>query len=58
MKKGAEAQSRSSSAPTRCLAKQVSFKDLGLVIVDEEQHFGVKHKERLKELRADVHVLT
>ncbi|MGE5565599.1 MAG: transcription-repair coupling factor [Parcubacteria group bacterium] len=40
------------------LSKQVSFKDLGLVIVDEEQHFGVKHKERLKEFRADVHVLT
>jgi transcription-repair coupling factor (superfamily II helicase) len=40
------------------LSKQVSFKDLGLLIVDEEQHFGVKHKERLKELRADVHVLT
>ena len=31
---------------------------LGLLIIDEEQHFGVKHKERLKELRADVHVLT
>ncbi|MCI0734843.1 MAG: transcription-repair coupling factor [Beijerinckiaceae bacterium] len=40
------------------LGKGVSFKDLGLVIVDEEQHFGVKHKERLKELRAEVHVLT
>jgi transcription-repair coupling factor (superfamily II helicase) len=40
------------------LAKQTAFKDLGLLIVDEEQHFGVKHKERLKELRADVHVLT
>ncbi len=40
------------------LAEQVKFKDLGLVIVDEEQHFGVKHKERLKALRADVHVLT
>ncbi len=40
------------------LGKQVSFKDLGLVIVDEEQHFGVKHKEQLKELRADVHMLT
>ncbi|WP_236024880.1 transcription-repair coupling factor [Arenibaculum pallidiluteum] len=40
------------------LAKGVSFKRLGLVIVDEEQHFGVKQKERLKELRADVHVLT
>jgi len=40
------------------LSKQVGFKDLGLVIVDEEQHFGVKHKEKLKELRADVHMLT
>lgn len=40
------------------LSKQVSFANLGLVIVDEEQHFGVKHKEKLKELRADVHMLT
>ena len=40
------------------LSKQVSFKTLGLVIVDEEQHFGVKHKEALKALRADVHMLT
>jgi transcription-repair coupling factor (superfamily II helicase) len=40
------------------LGKGVNLKDLGLVIVDEEQHFGVKHKERLKELRAEVHVLT
>jgi transcription-repair coupling factor (superfamily II helicase) len=40
------------------LSKQVGFKDLGLVIVDEEQHFGVKHKEALKALRADVHMLT
>jgi transcription-repair coupling factor (superfamily II helicase) len=40
------------------LAKSIEFKDLGLLIVDEEQHFGVSHKERLKELRADVHVLT
>ena len=40
------------------LGKTVSFKDLGLVVVDEEQHFGVGHKERLKELRAEVHVLT
>jgi transcription-repair coupling factor (superfamily II helicase) len=40
------------------LAKSVEFKRLGLVIVDEEQHFGVAHKERLKALRADVHVLT
>ena len=40
------------------LAKQVKFKDLGLLVIDEEQHFGVAHKERLKELRSDVHVLT
>ena len=40
------------------LAKSIRFADLGLLIVDEEQHFGVRHKERLKELRADVHVLT
>ena len=40
------------------LSQQVGFKDLGLVIVDEEQHFGVKHKETLKSLRADVHLLT
>lgn len=40
------------------LAKDVAFKNLGLVIVDEEQHFGVKQKEKLKQLRADVHVLT
>ncbi len=40
------------------LGKAVSFHDLGLVIIDEEQHFGVTHKERLKDLRAEVHVLT
>ena len=40
------------------LAKAMSFKRLGLLIVDEEQHFGVAHKERLKQLKADVHVLT
>jgi transcription-repair coupling factor (superfamily II helicase) len=40
------------------LSEQVKFKDLGLVVVDEEQRFGVKHKERLKELRQDVHMLT
>jgi transcription-repair coupling factor (superfamily II helicase) len=40
------------------LAKAIHFKRLGLVIVDEEQHFGVAHKERLKALRTDVHVLT
>ncbi|MEO3471626.1 transcription-repair coupling factor [Roseomonas sp. CAU 1739] len=40
------------------LAKGIEFDNLGLVIVDEEQHFGVKHKEALKSLKADVHVLT
>ncbi|MCM8556872.1 transcription-repair coupling factor [Sphingomicrobium sediminis] len=40
------------------LGKSVKFKRLGLVIVDEEQHFGVAHKERLKALKSDVHVLT
>ncbi len=40
------------------LSKSIHFRDLGLVIVDEEQHFGVAHKERLKALRAEVHVLT
>ena len=40
------------------LAKNIDFKRLGLVVVDEEQRFGVTHKERLKALRADVHMLT
>lgn len=40
------------------IAKSVEFRNLGLVIVDEEQRFGVVHKERLKQLKADVHVLT
>ena len=40
------------------LAKGIEFKKLGLLIVDEEQHFGVSHKERLKALKTDVHVLT
>ncbi len=40
------------------LSKQVQFKNLGLLIVDEEQHFGVGQKEKLKELKSDVHVLT
>jgi transcription-repair coupling factor (superfamily II helicase) len=40
------------------LGKTIKFKDLGLLIVDEEQHFGVAHKERLKTLRSEVHVLT
>jgi len=40
------------------LAKTIKFKDLGLLVIDEEQHFGVGHKERLKELKSSVHVLT
>ncbi|WP_306004741.1 transcription-repair coupling factor [Aquicoccus porphyridii] len=40
------------------LAKNIRFANLGLLIVDEEQHFGVGHKERLKSLKSDVHVLT
>ena len=40
------------------LAKAIEFSDLGMIIVDEEQRFGVQHKERLKSLRADMHVLT
>jgi len=40
------------------LSKQVGFANLGLVIVDEEQHFGVAHKEALKALRSEVHMLT
>ena len=40
------------------LSKSTKFKNLGLVVVDEEQRFGVTHKEKLKQLRADVHVLT
>lgn len=42
----------------RLLSKDVHFKDLGLLIIDEEQRFGVKHKERLKQLKATVDVLT
>ncbi len=42
----------------RLLSKDVQFKDLGLLIIDEEQRFGVKHKERLKELKANIDVLT
>ncbi|MFQ3253710.1 MAG: transcription-repair coupling factor (superfamily II helicase) [Loktanella salsilacus] len=40
------------------LAKSVKFRNLGLLVIDEEQKFGVQHKERLKSLRTDVHVLT
>ena len=40
------------------LAKGIAFSQLGLLIIDEEQHFGVSHKEKLKALKEDVHVLT
>src|SRR5690606_31618108 len=40
------------------LGSGITFANLSLLIIDEEQHFGVKHKERLKELKSDVHVLT
>ncbi len=42
----------------RILQKDVKFKDLGLVVIDEEQRFGVKHKERFKNLRASIDVLS
>ena len=42
----------------RLLSRDIHFKDLGLVVVDEEQRFGVTHKERLKQLKTEVHVLT
>lgn len=42
----------------RLLSKDVQFKDLGLLIIDEEQRFGVKHKEKLKEFRTEIDVLT
>ena len=42
----------------RLLSKDIRFRDLGLVVVDEEQRFGVTHKERLKQLKTEVHVLT
>src|SRR5262245_10248338 len=42
----------------RLLSRDVTFRDLGLLIVDEEHRFGVTHKERLKQLRKNVHVLT
>lgn len=42
----------------RLLSEDIHFQNLGLVIIDEEQRFGVKHKEKLKELRQNVHILT
>jgi len=40
------------------LSKGVTFDNLGLLIIDEEQHFGVRHKEKIKELRSNIHILT
>ena len=54
----ASARPTSSSAPTACCRRDVHFKDLGLLVVDEEHRFGVKHKEMLKALRLSVDVLT
>lgn len=42
----------------RLLSQDIQFKSLGLIIVDEEQRFGVRHKEKLKEFRKEAHVLT
>ena len=42
----------------RLLQKDVQFRDLGLLVIDEEHRFGVKHKERLKQMRTEVHVLS
>src|ERR1019366_7657843 len=42
----------------RLLSKDIEFRDLGLLIIDEEQRFGVRHKERLKQMRQNVDVLT
>ncbi len=59
VKKGlADGQSRHRHRHPRAPRQDVKFKDLGLIVVDEEQHFGVAHKEKLKQLRAEVHVLT
>ena len=57
-KGSSRARSTSSSARTACCSADVRFKDLGLLIVDEEHRFGVRDKERLKQLRAEVDVLT
>ena len=42
----------------RLLSKDVQFQNLGLVVVDEEQRFGVRHKEQLKKMRSEVDILT
>ncbi len=51
------ARSTSSSARTALLSKDIKFQDLGLLVVDEEQRFGVRHKERLKQMRKEIDVL-
>ncbi len=51
------ARSTSSSAPIALLSKDIKFQDLGLLVVDEEQRFGVRHKERLKQMRKEIDVL-
>ncbi|MGH8086134.1 MAG: transcription-repair coupling factor [Lysobacter sp.] len=58
LEKAAEGQIDVIVGTHRLLQKDVRFKDLGLVIVDEEQRFGVRQKEALKALRANVHLLT
>ena len=55
---GGRARSTSSSARTGCCSETSRFQNLGLVIIDEEQRFGVAHKERLKQMRQQVDVLT
>ena len=42
----------------RILSKDVQFKDLGLLVIDEEQRFGVTHKEKIKQMKVNVDVLT
>src|SRR5229473_1490466 len=51
-------QTGSGSGTHRILSKDIKFTDLGLLIVDEEQRFGVRHKERIKQMRKQVDVLT
>ena len=52
------AGSISRSERTDCSQQDIGFKSLGLLVIDEEQRFGVEHKERLKKLRREVDVLT
>ncbi|XPE44098.1 DEAD/DEAH box helicase [Shigella flexneri] len=54
----AEGENRYSDPYAQTAASDVKFKDLGLLIVDEEHRFGVRHKERIKAMRANVDILT